>query len=62
MIVIFVAHVIVVIEDSRQSCVLGLGTWTRTAIVNELERIWVDSDILDAEIFQSTVESMSCVI
>ncbi len=38
---------------------LDSGLGTRTAIVNELERIWVDSDILDAEIFQSTVESMS---
>ncbi len=52
-----------------QSWVLGLGTWT--AIVNELGKnldglgwIQVDSglNILDAYIFQSTDESMSCVI
>ncbi len=50
--------------------VLRLGTWnwtlTRTAIVNELglgrTRVDSDLDILDAEIFQSTDESMSCVI
>ncbi len=41
-----------------------LSTWTQMAIVNELGLGWtrVDLDILDAEIFQSTDESMSCVI